>query len=338
MVMKSLCGLTSEEIFDLIEPYGYTQKNAITIANGIYKNGTEDFSGFNGISKKLKALLESETVTGIIPPLQSDLSSDKSVKYLFRTDSGKVFETVYIPEKQRTTVCVSTQSGCRIGCTYCATARYGFHGNLSAGEIVNQVIALNSDRKITHVVFMGMGEPMDNLDNVLKACEILTSEWGVAIGRRNITVSTIGLTPGVRKFLENSECNLTLSLHSPFSKERASITPSENKYPVNEIIKIMRDYPSGRKRRLSISYVMIENFNDTSSHLDALIDLLKDSNIRINLLPYHQVPGENNLSSGNDRMEYFKHTLVTSGVSASIRKSRGADISAACGLLASGLL
>ena len=138
--------------------------------------------------------------------------------------------------------------------------------------------------------------------------------------------------------MKSSDCNLTLSLHSPFSKERAKITPAETKYPVNEIVKIMSDYPSGKKRRLSISYVMIENLNDTTSHLEALIDLLKDSKIRINLLPYHQVPGDNNLSSGNDRMDYFKHSLVTSGISASIRKSRGADISAACGLLASGLL
>jgi len=338
MVMKCLCGLTSDEIFDLIEPYGYSGKNALAIANGIYKSGTRDFSGFKGIPKKLKRLLESESAMGILSPLQSDISSDKSVKYLFRTDSGKLFETVYIPESKRTTVCVSTQSGCRIGCVYCATARYGFHGNLTAGEIVSQVITLNSDRRITHVVFMGMGEPMDNLDNVLKACEILTAEWGIAISRRNITVSTVGLTSGVRKFLESSECNLTLSLHSPFSNERALITPAENKYPVKEIIKIMRNYPAGRKRRFSISYVMIENINDTISHLDALIDLLKDSKIRINLLPYHQVSGDNIFSSGNERMDYFKHSLVTAGISASIRKSRGADISAACGLLATGLI
>jgi 23S rRNA (adenine2503-C2)-methyltransferase len=337
MVMKILCGLTSGEIFDLIEPHGYSRKNAIAIANGIYKNGVKDFPGFKGISKKLKNLLESKAVMGIASPLQSDISSDKSIKYLFRSDSGKVFETVYIPENKRTTVCVSTQSGCRIGCAYCATARYGFHGNLSAGDIVNQVIALNTDRKITHVVFMGMGEPMDNLDNVLKACEILTAEWGLAISRRNVTVSTVGLTPGVRKFLESSECNLTLSLHSPFSKERALITPSENKYPVKEIIEIMRNYPSAKKRRMSVSYVMIENLNDTGSHLDALIELLKDSKIRINLLPYHRVPGDSKISSGNERMVYFKHSLVTAGISASIRKSRGADILAACGLLASGL-
>jgi 23S rRNA (adenine2503-C2)-methyltransferase len=337
MEMKIVCGLTSDEIFDLIEPYGYSRKNALAISNGLYKRGVAEFSELNGIPKGLKKLLGSFAVPGILSPLQSVISSDKSVKYLFRGISGKVFETVFIPDNKRSTVCVSTQSGCRIGCTFCATARYGFHGDLSAGEIVNQVITLNSGRKITHVVFMGMGEPMDNLDNVLKACEILTSEWGLAIGRRNITVSTVGLTPGVKKFLESSGCNLTLSLHSPFSRERALITPTEKKYPVNEIIKIMKDYSTGKKRRLSVAYVLLENRNDTDAHLEELIKLLKESGIRINLLPYNQFPGDTNNSSGQERLEYFKHHLIMSGISASIRKSRGTDISAACGLLASGL-
>jgi 23S rRNA (adenine2503-C2)-methyltransferase len=337
MVMKILCGLTSDEIFDLIEPYGYSRKNALAVSNGLYKSGVTDFSCFKGVPKELKNLLGSQAVTGIISPLRTDISSDKSIKYLFRTNSGKEYETVFIPENKRTTVCVSTQSGCRIGCTYCATARYGFHGDLTAGEIVNQVVALNSGRQVTHVVFMGMGEPMDNLDNVLKACEILTSEWGLAISKRNITVSTVGLTPGVRKFLECSACNLTLSLHSPFSEERALITPAEKIYPVNEIIEIMKEYTPGKKRRLSVAYVMIKNRNDTDAHLEELIKLFKGSEIRINLLPYHPIPADSNISSGNERMEYFKQNLVTSGISASIRKSRGTDICAACGLLATGL-
>jgi 23S rRNA (adenine2503-C2)-methyltransferase len=337
MVMKILCGLTNDEIFDLINPFGYSVRHALAISNGVYKGGLTEFSDFKGLPKKLKDILSSEAVTGILSPARSDISSDKSIKYLFMTDYGKEFETVYIPEEKRTTVCVSTQSGCRIGCTYCATARYGFHGNLSAGEIVSQVVALNYARKITHVVFMGMGEPMDNLNDVLKACEILTSEWGLAISRRNITVSSVGITPGIKKFLECSDCNFTLSLHSPFSKERAMLTPAEKKYPINEIIQIMKGYTSGKKRRLSVAYVMMKNSNDTDAHLDELVKLFKGSGIRINLLPYHQVPGDTHISSGNERMQYFKHYLVTSGISASIRKSRGSDISAACGLLATGL-
>ena len=242
-----------------------------------------------------------------------------------------------MPDKKRNTVCVSTQSGCRMGCPFCVTGRYGFHGNLSAGEIVNQVISIPEASKITHVVFMGMGEPMDNLENVLKACRILTAEWGLAISQRNITVSTVGITPGIKIFLESSECNLTLSLYSPFPDERKLVVPAETRYPVSEIINIMKNYPVKKKRRLSVAYVMIKELNDTDHHLEGLKALLKGSDIRVNLLPYHLVPGDNNTSSSAERIQFFKHNLVISGISASIRKSRGIDISAACGLLATGL-
>jgi 23S rRNA (adenine2503-C2)-methyltransferase len=184
---------------------------------------------------------------------------------------------------------------------------------------------------------MGMGEPMNNLDNVIKACHIFSAEWGFALSRRNITVSTVGITPGIKKFLRLSDCNLTFSLHSPFADERIKVIPAEKKYPANEIIGIMKDFPVKRKRRLSVAYVMIREVNDTNKHLEGLKALLQESKIRINLLKYHSSPGDKNTSSSPERMQYFKHKLVTSGISASIRKSRGEDISAACGLLAAGL-
>jgi 23S rRNA (adenine2503-C2)-methyltransferase len=224
-----------------------------------------------------------------------------------------------------------------MGCPFCVTGRYGFHGNLSAGEIVNQVISIPYASKVTHVVFMGMGEPMDNLENVLKACIILTAEWGLAISPRNITVSTVGITPGIEKFLGNSECNLTLSLHSPFSDERKLVVPVEKRYPVHEIVQIMKNYPVKKKRRMTIAYVMIKNLNDTDIHLEGIKTLLAGSKIRVNLLQYHKMPDDQHISSSPERMQFFKHSLVISGISASIRKSRGVDISAACGLLASGL-
>ena len=174
-----------------------------------------------------------------------------------------------------------------MGCPFCVTGRYGFHGNLSAGEIVNQVISIPGSSGVTHVVFMGMGEPMDNLENVLKACRILSSEWGLAISPRNITVSTVGITSGIEKFLQSSECNLTLSLHSPFPDERELVVPAEKRYPVHEIIRIMMNYPLKKKRRLSIAYIMIKNLNDTDLHLEGLKALLKGSKIRVNLLQYH---------------------------------------------------
>ncbi len=337
MVKKNLCGLTADEIFDLIGPFGFTSRHAASISNGIYKKRTGEISKIPKIPKKLKDELNEYASSGIFVPVSSEVSVDKTVKYLFRTETAKEFETVYIPDNKRNTVCVSTQAGCRMGCSFCSTARYGFHGNLSAGEIINQIISIPDAEKVTHIVFMGMGEPMDNLDNVLKACRIITSEWGLAISPRNVTVSTVGITPGVEIFLRSSECNLTLSLHSPFSEDRKMVVPVENKYPAHDIVEIMKNFPVRRKRRLSFAYVMMKGLNDTDIHLEGLKTLLEGSNVRVNLLPYHSHENELYISSSAEKMQYFKHNLVISGISASIRKSRGIDISAACGLLATGL-
>jgi 23S rRNA (adenine2503-C2)-methyltransferase len=337
MVKKSLCGLTADEIFDLIGPLNFTSSHAVSISNSIYKKRISNISEMVKIPYRLKEELFNIAATGIYLPLASEVSADKSVKYLFRTDNGKQFETVYIPDNKRNTICVSTQSGCRMGCSFCITGRYGFRGNLTAGDIVNQVLAIPQADKVTHVVFMGMGEPMDNLENVLKACSIITAEWGLAISSRNVTVSTVGLKPHVEQFLQRSDCNLTLSLYSPFSTERREIIPVENKYPVQDIIEMMKNFPLKKKRRLSLAYIMIKNLNDTDSHLEELKSILKGSKIRVNLLSYHPGNNDKNCSSPAERMQFFKHNLIISGISASIRKSRGADISAACGLLAAGL-
>jgi 23S rRNA (adenine2503-C2)-methyltransferase len=337
MVNMILCGLTANEIFHHIKPSGFSFDHALAISNSVYKKRVSSFSLIPKIPKKLIKELESDASMGFLLPVFSQDSADGTVKYLFRTESGKEFETVYIPDGKRATVCVSTQSGCRMNCPLCVTGRYGYRGNLSAGEIVNQVISIPDVIKVSHVVFMGMGEPMDNLENVLKACEILTSGWGVAISPRNITVSTVGITPGIEEFLATSECNLTVSLYSPFPAERILFVPVEKRYPVKEIIGIMREYPLKKKRRMSIAYVMIKDQNDTDNHLEGLRTLLLGSKIRVNLLSYHMAPGDINTSSSGEKMQFFKHSLVVSGISASIRKSRGIDISAACGLLAAGL-
>jgi 23S rRNA (adenine2503-C2)-methyltransferase len=334
MVKKSICGLTSDEIFDLIRQDGFTFLNALSITTNVYKKHKSDISLFEKIPKALKELLSKNTESGIFYPKNSFVSEDKSVKYLFVSESGKAFETVYIPEGRRHTVCVSTQSGCRMGCTFCATAKYGFNGNLSSAEIVNQIIAIPQADKVTHVVFMGMGEPMDNLENVLKACKIITAEWGMALSPRNITVSTVGILPGVEEFLNRSDCNMTFSLYSPFSDERLKGVPIEKLYPFHKILDIMTHFKARKGRRLSIAYIMIKDVNDTDSHLYELISTLRGSSIRVNLIPFHSHYGHHYFSSSEERMQYFKHNLVISGISASIRKSRGTDISAACGLLA----
>jgi len=337
MTKRVLCGLSANEILEYFGSEGCTLKQSSNITTNLYKKRIADFKDMIGIPKVLREYLKINAITGITPPVASHVSSDGTIKYLFRTDTNKEFETVYIPDGKRNTVCVSTQSGCRMGCPFCATARYGFKGNLTAGEIVNQVIGIPDTHKVTHVVFMGMGEPMDNLDNVLKACEILTSEYGLSISPRNVTVSTVGITPGIVRFMESSSCNLTVSLHSPFFDERKVIIPAERKYPVEEIIHILKNYPLRKNRRVSLAYVMIKGLNDTDLHLEAIKNLIIGSKIRVNLLPYHNVPDDNRISASLGRMNYFKHKLIISGISASVRKSRGADIYAACGLLATDL-
>jgi len=337
MVKNDICGLSADEILSLISAWGYSYSHALSISNSIYKKKAADINQFSKIPKKLKDQLAEATIIGTIKPVSCQVSTDKTIKYLFRTDTGKEFETVYIPDGRRNTVCVSTQSGCRMGCPFCVTSGYGFRGHLSAGEIVNQIISIPDAHKITHIVFMGMGEPMDNLENVLKACEIITAEWGLAISAKNVTVSTIGIIPGVDKFLLNSNCNLTLSLHSPFPEERKLIVPAENHYPAQNVLELMKNFPLVKKRRMSVAYVMIKDLNDTNRHLDELKKLLLGTKIRVNLLPYHPAQDNSGESSSAGRIQYFKHNLVVSGISASVRKSRGVDISAACGLLASGL-
>ena len=337
MILKSLCGLTADELYDLIRPYDFSYSNALSVLNSVYKKGTKEISDFMKIPKKLKETLISSSWTGILDPVSSEVSEDKTVKYLFRTNSGKQFEAVYISDSKRHTVCVSTQSGCRMGCPFCASGRYGFHGNLTAGEIVSQILSVPFAEKVTHVVFMGMGEPLDNFENVLKACEIITAQWGLALSPGNVTVSTVGIRPGIESFLRQSSCNLTLSLYSPFSVERQQVVPAEKKYPARDIIQLMKDSILKKGRRFSVAYVMINGLNDSDAHLKELISILKGTIIRVNLLPYHSAGIDEMSSSSPDKMQYFKHNLVISGISASVRKSRGSDISAACGLLAAGL-
>jgi 23S rRNA (adenine2503-C2)-methyltransferase len=183
-----LCGLTVDEIYNIIKKNGFKRSYAIKTATSFYRKRVSDFAEMSDLPKALKKLLSLNFITGLFSPAASETSGDKTIKYLFRTDSGKKFETVYLPDNKRQTVCLSSQAGCRMGCPFCLTGRYGFKGNLTAGEIINQIYSLPETKKITHVVFMGMGEPMDNLEELLKACEIITSEWGFAISPRNVTV------------------------------------------------------------------------------------------------------------------------------------------------------
>ena len=335
MIKTSLCGLTADEIHELT---GSEKRHAIAIANSLYKKKISDIMLIPDIPLRIKKELKERFFPGIYPPAASRVSSDGTIKFLFRNDRGQEFETVLLKDKKRTTVCVSSQSGCRMGCPFCATGKYGFRGDLTVQDILTQVLGIPYAGIVTHIVFMGMGEPLDNFGNVLKACKILLAEWGLSISARHITVSTVGIIPALRSFLEKINCNITLSLYSPFPDERYLAIPAERKYPAIEIIDLIKNHKPDKKRRFSVAYIMISNTTDTDNHLEGLKGLLRGTGIRVNLLPYHEIPGDNKITSSPERLQYFKHELVISGISASVRKSAGLDVSAACGLLASGLV
>lgn len=329
-----VAGSDLAEIQAFLASRGIDGKYARRLLYWIYRKAIRSFGEINDIPKIVLTDLEDNFVTGLCSPVDSDISDDGSVKYLFTTPGGLLHETVWLPDGKRQTVCISVQAGCRMGCRFCATGQNGWSGNLTAGEIVNQVVSL--PHGFTHIVMMGMGEPGDNIEEVIKACNILTAEWGLAAGSSRVTVSTVGVTPSVKRLLDETDCNITLSLHSPFPDERQQVIPAEARWPFAGTLRLMQEYAGRRKRRFTVAYVMIKGKNDSDRHLDELKRLLAGTGIRVNLLPFH--PPEKDREQGSDlaTMMSFKHHLVTSGISASVRRSRGADISAACGMLAAG--
>jgi len=324
---KDLATLVKE-----LEMRGTDQRYGRRLLYWVYRRRISSFDMINDIPRDVLAQLAENFTTGLSEPVSSSASSDGSIKYLFKSGTGMLHEAVYLPEGKRHTVCISVQAGCRMGCRFCATGQNGWNGNLTAGEIVNQVVSL--PHFITHVVMMGMGEPGDNIDEVIKACEVLTAEWGLAVGRSKVTVSTVGVLPSVSRLLSETDCNITLSLHSPFPAERMAVIPAEARWPFEKTLLLMKTSSVRRNRRFTVAYVMIMGVNDSDAHLEALKMLLSGTGIRVNLLPYHPFEGDSNVSSDAVTMSRFKHLLVTSGISASVRKSRGADIAAACGMLA----
>jgi 23S rRNA (adenine2503-C2)-methyltransferase len=332
--LKTISGLLLSDAEELLRSLGLDERYARRILYWIYRRGIKSFVEINDIPGIVLQALSGHVIPGLSSPIASEASSDGSVKYLFSNAGGLTHETVWLPDGKRCTVCVSVQSGCRMGCRFCATGRNGWRGNLSAGEIVNQVVSIPG--QVTHIVLMGMGEPGDNIDEVIKACRIFTAEWGLAAGRSRVTVSTVGVIPSVKRLLEETECNITLSLHSPFPEERRGVIPAEVRWPFTETLNLMKGYDNRRKRRFTVAYVMIKGMNDSEMHLAELKRLLSGTDIRVNLLPYHPADPNDDRCSDIDTMMRFKHELVISGIGASLRKSRGADIAAACGMLAAG--
>lgn len=303
------------------------------ITDWLYKKHISSIDEMTNLSIKARELLNEKYEFGLIESTKVQESIDGTKKYLFPTAQNKFVETAMIPDRDRKTVCVSSQVGCKMGCLFCFTAKQGFQGQLTAGEIVNQVKSIEEVDEISNIVYMGMGEPFDNLDEVLKSLEIFTSEWGFAMSPRRITVSTIGIIPSMLTFLEASEAHLAVSLHTPFHEERQKLMPVQVAYPIQEVVDEIKSWDFGRQRRISFEYILFEGLNDSTKHVNELVRLLSGLKCRINLIRFHPVPGTPLKSPDEKTIQNFKEKLTQKGITTTIRASRGEDIYAACGLL-----
>lgn len=269
----------------------------------------------------------------VTAPEKVSISTDGTKKYLYRTSQNHFIESAYIPDGDRATLCISSQAGCRMGCRFCATGRQGLQHSLSTNEILNQIGSLPERERLTNVVFMGMGEPLDNLDNLLPALEVLTSAWGFGWSPTRITVSTAGVASRLERFLEATQVHLAVSLHNPFPHERAEIMPVEKAWPIREVVEILRRYDFTHQRRVSFEYIVMSGLNDSPRHIRELCRLLDGIKCRINLIRFHKIPGSPYFSPDDRAMIAFRDALTAKGIHTTIRTSRGEDIQAACGLL-----
>ena len=328
-----LLGKSPSELKETVLRLGLPAFTAKQLANWLYVKREFDFSRMTDISKAGRELLAEECETGIVLPQESLTSRDGTRKYLFPVEGGAV-EAVVIPDGERRTLCVSSQVGCKMGCAFCMTGRQGFHGNLTAAQILSQFLAIDEAPQLTNAVFMGMGEPLDNFENVFRAIEALTASWGFAWSPKRITLSTIGVLPKLRQYLDGSKCHLAVSLHNPFPEERLQMMPVQKAWPLEEVLALIRKYDFTGQRRVSFEYTMFGGFNDDKRHADALIRLLSGLECRVNLIRFHKIPDFPYESSPDKVMEEFRDRLNAHGVTCTIRASRGEDIFAACGLLA----
>lgn len=304
------------------------------IAQWMYGRKVRSIDEMTNISKVGRERLKEEYTLGVTLPSACQVSSDGTKKYLFPVGEGNAVEAVMIPDDDRKTLCVSSQAGCRMGCRFCMTGRQGFHGNLTAADILSQFIAIDEAAELTNAVFMGMGEPLDNFGNVMKAIEVLTADWGFGWSPKRITLSTIGVLPNLRKYLDSTRCHLAVSLHNPFPDERAEMMPVQKAWPVQEVIDMIREYDFTGQRRVSFEYTMFAGLNDDKRHADALIRLLRGLECRVNLIRFHKIPDAPFETTPQIIMERFRDRLSNHGITCTIRASRGEDILAACGMLA----
>ncbi|MDR0825362.1 MAG: 23S rRNA (adenine(2503)-C(2))-methyltransferase RlmN [Prevotella sp.] len=330
---QHLLGMAMDELYGVVGECALPRFAAKQIADWVYKKRISSIDEMTNISVANRALLSEKYDVGRYIPLEFQQSADGTVKYLFKTETEKLIESVMIPEDDRATLCVSSQVGCKLNCLFCMTGKQGFNGDLTANEILNQIYSTRESENLTNVVFMGMGEPLDNYEELKKTLDIMTADYGMAWSPKRITVSTTGVTPKLKRFLDESNAHLAISVHSPEREQRLSIMPAEKAFPIAEVIDLLRRYDWSKQRRLSFEYIMFDNFNDSLIHAKELAQMLRGIECRVNLIRFHAIPDVNLKSSTKEKMEAFRDYLTSKGVTSTIRASRGEDIFAACGML-----
>ncbi|KAA6342356.1 Dual-specificity RNA methyltransferase RlmN [termite gut metagenome] len=332
--LSPLLGLTFSELQTIIRRFAMPEYTAKQIASWLYVKKVTYIDEMTDLSLNHRTRLKEKYEVGKSSPTEYVCSSDGAIKYLYETGNSLFVELVYIPDNERATLCVSSQVGCRMNCKFCMTGRQGFSANLSAYEILNQIHSLPEYNKLTNIVLMGMGEPLDNLDEVLKVLEILTSSYGYGWSSRRITLSTVGLRNGLKRFIEESDCHLAISLHSPLPLQRAGFIPAERTYSITEMIELLREYDFKGQRRLSFEYILFKGLNDSLVYAKELVKLLRGLDCRVNLIRFHATPAVIGFEGSDpETMLKFRDYLTSHGVFSMIRISRGEDVFAACGML-----
>ena len=339
---KRLLGKTPDELKQIALEAGLPAFAGKQMAQWLYVKRVKSIEEMTNLSKQGREALAAQYEVGLVKPIDVQVSKDGTKKYLFPVrcpvgaghDEESCIEAVMIPDDDRKTLCVSSQAGCKMGCKFCMTGRQGFHGNLDAADILSQYFAVDEAGELTNTVFMGMGEPLDNWDNVKRVIEVLTSDWGLAWSPKRITLSTIGVLPKLKLFLDECKCHLAVSLHNPFPEERAEMMPVQKAWSETEIVRLLKQYDFTGQRRVSFEYTIFQGWNDTPRHADELVKLLRHLECRVNLIRFHRIPDFPYGPAEREQMEAFRDRLSEGGITATIRASRGEDIFAACGLLA----
>jgi 23S rRNA (adenine2503-C2)-methyltransferase len=330
---KVLMGMTGSELKEAVRALGMPAFTGGQIARWLYQQHVGSIDEMTNISKQNRERLKEHFTVGSMAPIDCQRSVDGTVKYLFPTADGKYVETVFIPDGERATLCVSCQVGCKMNCLFCQTGKQGWEGNLTAADILNQIYALPEREQLTNVVFMGQGEPMDNLDAVLRATEILTADDGYQWSPKRITVSSVGIRGKLKRFLDESQCHVAISMHSPLHEQRRQLMPAEGQMTIQEVVELLRHYDFTHQRRCSFEYICFGGLNDSLAHGREIVRLVEGLECRVNLIRFHAIPDVALPGADEERMDRLRDFLTARGVFTTIRASRGQDIFAACGLL-----